>query len=314
MSQRAMVSPTHIFFIFLLLVWSSCQSDQHRRQVMIRGMEEAVRKNTADQFVRPLVANYIQYATDYLDDDLTPYYLYKAAVLYFRVGNQGEAIAQLERIVREYPDCEIIEDVYLSLGMMCATGGYQQDRTEEIYAIYSEKFPDGKGLRQIELYYADPVEKLKGRIYDLQQRLKSGTKLGVYNKELSNQLLWVYIDYIKLDSTYSEMSVNTVWRSVGYSIRVTFIAIELLDHIIRHDSDKAYTKALFILANEYSGEINRYLNKETLISSSLNNQINSKTIREIDHKKEALLLYQQLIKEYPDHHYSKTASDLLKNQ
>ena len=40
-------------------------------------------------------------------------------------------------------DCEIIEDVYLSLGMMCATGGYQQERTEELYTIYKKKIPEG---------------------------------------------------------------------------------------------------------------------------------------------------------------------------
>ena len=35
------------------------ERERKSRQVMIEGMEKAVSKNTSDEFVRPLVANYI---------------------------------------------------------------------------------------------------------------------------------------------------------------------------------------------------------------------------------------------------------------
>lgn len=304
-----------ILGVLILLGFSSCQSEQERRQVMIQGMENAVKKNTADEFVRPLVANYIQYASDYINDHRSSYYLYKAAVLYFRVGNQGEAIAQLERILREHPNCEIIEDVYLTLGMMCATGGYQKERAEEIYTLYADKYPNGKGSKQIKLFYAPPIDRVNAQIKDLQQKLKKGSRLGVYNKELSNQLLWAYIDYIGLDSLQQDMSMIYCMQGAQLAIRsgLHLVAIELLDHSIRYDTNPSRRgKAMLLLASEYNNELKTYLTRDPLISSAINDQINPVSIRSVNPQNKAKEIYKQIIREYPNDDIHIKASNFLR--
>ena len=46
-----------LFFLGLL----SCNNDLLKQQEIISGMEEAVQNNSSDVFIRPLIANYLNY-------------------------------------------------------------------------------------------------------------------------------------------------------------------------------------------------------------------------------------------------------------
>ena len=126
--------------------------------------------------------------------------------------------------------------------------------------------------------------------------------MGIYNKEISNQLLWSFIDFIKLDSTQQDLRFQYCLQGAQLAIRsgLHLVAIELLDHLVQNDTDEErISKGMFLLANEYAKEITSYLTVDPLISSSINERIDPVTIHKIDHLKEADQLYRKLIKVMP---------------
>ena len=53
--QRIFSSLQVILVDYILISFVSCNSEMHTQREIIQGMEQAVKKNTSDDFLRPLI-------------------------------------------------------------------------------------------------------------------------------------------------------------------------------------------------------------------------------------------------------------------
>jgi len=293
----------------------SCNKEIQKQREIIRGMEAAIQKNASDQFLRPLMANYINYSVDFPEDEMTPIYLYRAAVLYYRVGNNKEAVINLETILREYPETEILEDTYLLLAMICAKGGLDKKRATELYTIYKEKYPQGKGIDQVEYFFKTPEEKLAEHIKKIQTEIEQLPRGQENHPGKNSQLMWAMSKYVKLkpnDPLAPAYCLKGAQIAMAQDMHLA--AVELLDLIYRNYTDfEQYPDALLLLAVEYDNLITLYLKQGNVVSLAVNPEITAKKLEKMDLVAKGGELYREILRRFPEHDVAVSAKSGLKN-
>lgn len=304
-----------VFFIFSLCSLVACNDKARQDRELIRGMEKAVEKNTNDQFVRPLVANYIGYTVDYPEDEMTPIYLYRAAVLYYRIGNMDEAASNLEKIIREYPQTPILEDTYLLLAMVYTTGDKDLNRAGEIYQLYQKEYPTGKGIDQANYFFKPKSEKIADRIVEIQQEMDNLPRGENPTTSQYNQLMFAYIQYVETKPD-DPLSAAYCMQAARLAIRLEhhLIAVQLLEKIKEDYKDyDLYPEALLVLAVEYDTNLTLHLKKDKVPFSNINQHLTKKGLLQKDLVAEGGKVYRQILEEYPDHEVAVSAKAGLKN-
>jgi TolA-binding protein len=303
-------------FLFVLIIGlSSCNIEMQKEQELITGMEKAVEKNTSDQFVRPLVANYIKYTVNYPEDEMTPIYLYRCAALYYRIGNMDEAAINLEAIIRDYPEVDIIEDTYLFLAMVYTTGDKNLKRAGEIYKLYQEKYPTGKGVDKANYFFKPKSEKIVERIETLQQEMENLPRGVDPSESQYNQLMFTYIQYVE-EKPGDPLSAAYCMQAARLAIRLGYhlIAIQLLEEIKEdYPTYDLYPEALLLLAVEYDTNIKLHLKKDKVPFCNINQHMTKKGLEKKDLVAEGGKIYRQILKEYPEHEVAVSAKAGLKN-
>ncbi len=306
---------TFLFLIFSLSLMA-CNTAMKEQQEIISGMEKTLDQNTNDQFLRPLVANYINYSVDFPKDEMTPIYLYRCAVLYYRVGNYKEAIINLETILREHSSTPILEDTYLTLAMICNIGGQQNKRAEELYNQYKEKYPEGKGMKEVDYFFKPLEEKLTDHITQIQNDIANLPRGQKITDAKYTELAWAYINFIKAKPN-APITAAYCMQAARLAIRLEhyIVAIELLDKIYKNHPDyNQYPEALLLLAVEYDNSaLANYLQKQKVVFSGVNPRISKEKLLEKDLQQEAAKLYKEILKKYPNHAVATSAQAGLKN-
>lgn len=303
-----------LFFIGLILSLYACDGTIKTQREIITGMEHAVVKNSSDEFLRPLVANYLNYYQEYKDDEMTPIYLYRCAVLYYRALNYKEAAILLETILREYPNTEILEDTYLTLAMINATKISDPKRAKALFDEYLEKFPNGKGQARVERFFLPEEEKIQQRIERLLTENSSLPRGKAPNKGKLNELVFAYANYVKaapdapLSPSYCLMGAR-----LAIQLELHLVAVQLLEKIYHDYPDfSQYPDALLLLAVEYDTNILLYLRQGNVISSPINDRVSEATLKQMDVVAHGGKLYQELIDRFPDHDAAQSARTGLK--
>lgn len=306
---------TRLFIlIFISTLIISCNSELKQQQEIIVGMEKSVVRNTSDEFLRPLVANYINFAKDFKEDEMTPIYLYRCAVLYYRVTNFKEAAALLERIIRDHPDTEILEDTYLTLAMINATRTLNQVRAEELYTKYLELYPTGKGVDQANFFFLPEEEKIQQSIDAILEENANLPRGHSLSKGAFNQLMMNYIRYVKKVPD-GALAASYCLEGAKIAIRLDehLIAVQLLEKIYKEYPDFSnYPQALLMLAVEYDTNLGLYLRKGKFHSTALPNAISAKTLQNMDVIAHGGLLYKEILERFPDHEVAASAENGLK--
>ena len=307
---------THYYLIVILCCsLLACNNPMNNKREIIRGMEQAILQNTNDQFLRPLVANYINYAADYPKDEMTAVYLYRCAVIYYRVGNVSDASVLLEQIIREHPDTPLIEDTYLTLAMISNKGGYDKERAEELYTIYKQKYPSGKGISEVDYYFKPAADKLLDNIKRIQNEIANLPRGEEDSPAKYSQLTWAYINYIKAKPD-GAITPAYCMQGARLAIRLDYhlVAIELLDKIYNeYKTFEQYPEAMLLLAVQYDTNIKSYLQKENIVSTGTNPRIQKEELLEKNLTKEAEKIYKEILQKFPTHKVAPSAKAGLKN-
>jgi TolA-binding protein len=296
-----------IIFIFLLL--TACNTERDQQREAIKGMEQAVERNSDDTFLRPLIANYLQYAKDFKEDELTPIYLYRCAVIYYRVRNYGEAKIHLERILREYPETPILEDAYLFLAMIEAGPNGQKSRAEELYETYLEKYPNGKGKADADFFFLPEHKKLQQDIDRILQEIDALPR-GIDPTE--PQLMQLMFSYAKLIESNPEDPFAPLYCLKGARLAISLeehlIAIQFLEKIYHDYPDfDQYPDALLLLAVEYDTNLTLYIRKQKIITSNLTEHINPQNIETIEPIARGKALYEEILQRFPESEIAESA-------
>lgn len=304
-----------ILLATLLLWYTACSSERQQKQEIIKGLEQAVQQNPSDEFLRPLVANYLEYANAYKEDEKTPTYLYRAAVLYYRVGNTGEASVHLERILLKYPQTPILEDAYLLLGTIQTGPTGQRQRAEEIYREYLEKFPNGKGVAEAEYFFLPAEEKLQDLITE---QLTAIAKLPRGQEPSKAQLLQLIYSYASFVKAKPEAPLAATYALEGARLAISLeehlTAVQFLEKIYHDYPDfDRYPEALLLLAVEYDTNLPLYIRQGKIVGSPLDEHIKSEDLNDLNPIAQGKKLYQEIIKRYPDSEVAASARSGLKN-
>jgi TolA-binding protein len=305
----------NLFFLCLIVVTlGACSSEMNNQREIIKGMENVIKKNTSDAILRPLIANYLNYCVDFKEDMMSPIYLYRCAVLYYRVRNYKEAAAHLETIIREHLDAEVLEDAYLTLGMMNATRLANQKRAKELFITYLEKYPKGKGIARVNDYFRPIEEKIEGQIQALLKGINSLPR-GVSAAEGTlSQLMFTYANFIKANPD-APLAASYCLKAAQIAVRLDqhLIAIQFLDKIYTDYPDFSdYPQALLLLAVEYDTNITLYLRKGKVIVAQVNPNITAEKLSIMDLVAHGGKLYKEIIKRFPDHEVAVSAKNGLK--
>jgi TolA-binding protein len=300
--------------LFILLI-TACNTERNQQREVILGLEQAVERNPSDEFLRPLVANYLKYANEFEEDELAPIYLYRCAVLYYRSRNYGEARIQLERILREHPETPILEEVYLLLASIEAGPIGQKERAAELYEIYLEKYPDGKGKADADYFFLPEHKKLQQRI-DLILAEIDALPRGVDPTDTQlNQLVY---SYARLVETNPEDPFAPLYCLKGARLAIRLdqhlIAVQFLEKIYRDYPDfDQYPEVLLLLAVEYDTNLTLYVRKDQLTTSVLNEHVNLENVKEMDPIARGKALYEEIIERFPNHDVAESARYGLQN-
>ena len=299
----------------ILLLVSSCNTERNQQREAIRGMELAVERKSEDTFLRPLIANYLQYAKDFKEDEMTPIYLYRCAVIYYRVGNLGEAKIHLESILRDYPETPIYEDALLLLAMLEASPSGQKSRAEELYEQYLAKYPDGKGKADADYFFLPEHKKLQNNIDKILKDIDALPR-GVEPSEA--QLMQLMFSYAELVQANPEDAFTPLYCLKGARLAIRLeehlIAIQFLEKIYHNYPEfEQYPEALLLLAVEYDTNLTLYIRKNKVVTSTLTEHVNAKNVLEIDPIARGKHLYEEIIKRFPKEEVAESARYGLKN-
>lgn len=304
-----------LLFICCLLSLAACNQERNNQREIINGMEYAVAKNTGDEFVRPLIANYINYAKAFKEDEFAPIYLYRCAVLYYRIRNFSEASKHLETILRTHPETEILEDTYLFLAMIQASPHGRKKRAETLYKTYLEKYPKGKGVAAANYFFRPEKEKLQDYINDILKDINSLPRGASPSEVQLNQLMFSYARFVK-GNPESPLSANYCLQGAKLAIRLEqhLIAIQFLEEIYHNYPEfEQYPDALLMLAVEYDTNITLYLRKNNVVSSPLDGRITGAKLLKMDVIKHGGELYKEILERFPEHDVAPSAKNGLKN-
>lgn len=305
----------HLLLFIIIVALSSCNTERNNQREIITGMEFAVVKNTEDKFLRPLIANYIQYYNEFKEDEMAPIYLYRSAVLYYRIRNYSEASKNLETIIRSYPETSILEDAYLFLAMIQSSPQGRRSRAEELYKEYLQKFPEGKGIVEANYFFRPEEEKLQDHIDNILKEI-SGLPRGTDPSEgVLQKLMFTYANFVQ-SNPENPLSATYCLQGARLAIRLEehLIAIQFLDKIYTAYPDfTQYPDVLLMLAVEYDTNITLYLRKNKIVSSPISENITAAKLKNMDVIAQGGKFYTEILERFPDHEAARSAQSGLKN-
>lgn len=303
-----------LLMIGLAISSFSCNQEVNTQQEIIKGMEQAAQQNPKDEFIRPLVANYLNYCRDFKGDEFCPIYLYRAAVLYFRIGNYTEAIIHLESILRDYPETEVLEDAYLTLAMILTRAGSNLPRAEKLYKEYLKKYPKGKGVTRAEYFFIPDDQKQRKNIERLLKEFDALPRGESPNEGKLTELMFAYASFVKT-APNDPLSPSYCLQGAQLAVRLNhhLIAIQFLEKIYQdYPNFSQYPQALLMLAVQYDTNISLFLRKGKVVSSPLDDKITQTKLQEMDLVARGGELYKEILKRFPEHEVADSARSGLK--
>lgn len=303
-----------IFLVGAILFLTSCNREVDMQREIIRGMETAAQQNPKDEFIRPLVANYLNYCRDFKGDEFCPIYLYRCAVLYYRIGNYTESIIHLESILRDYPETEIQEDAQLTLAMILTKKGNNQARVEKLYKEYLKKYPKGKGLKRAEDFFIPDEQKQRNHINQLLKEFEQLPRGESPSEGKMTELMFAYANFSK---SYPNDPLSASYCLQGAQLAVRLghhlIAIQFLEKIYQdYPAFSEYPQAMLMLAVQYDTNISLYLRKGKVITGPLEEKMPQAKLQQIDPIARGGEIYKEILKKYPEHEVADSARNGLK--
>ncbi|HOV11392.1 MAG TPA: tetratricopeptide repeat protein [Bacteroidales bacterium] len=94
--------------------------------------------------INEMVALYTRFADKFSNDSLAPVYLYRAASLQMNSGKNEEAIASLEKIIKDHSDFSKLPETYFLKAFIYDNNIKNLKKAREAYLDFIQKFPDNE--------------------------------------------------------------------------------------------------------------------------------------------------------------------------
>ncbi|MCP4443054.1 MAG: hypothetical protein GY810_29460 [Aureispira sp.] len=308
----------YLWMIILIVGLTGCENKQLDQQVQIQELEEQANRQTADAHIKPLLLAYVDYYQTYPEDaEMSPIYLYRGAVLYYRVGNWKASLQYLEIILREYRETEILPHVLILAGSVAANRTRDLSRAGQLFQNYLDLYPNGEYTEIAQFFFKPEDVKMRAKIAEAQDQLFDKNRPDKLNKKVAIRLLWSYVAYIR---QFPEDQFTPIYAFQGArlatQVNEDIAAIELLDLIYGDYKEfDQYAEAMFLLAIQYENKIKNYLtgrHSSQFMEVKVNPRITVPRLRVIKPLEEAEKLYKEFLQKYPKHELAPHAESGLK--
>ncbi len=230
-------------------------------------------------------------------DPLAPKAQHYAGVCYLQLKQLDKAAAAFQAVVKQHPDCELVEDAYLNLGWCQYSLGGQQ--VEGAYAAaadtFSElvqKFPDGKNVEQA-LFYAGES------LYNLGKKKEAAAAYAQLVKRFPQSSLRVDVLYA-LGVTQQELGQHEAAGKTFEQFLKEFPKHELANEIRLRNAETVVMAGDFATAEKLYGEL-AALSGFSPVDAALSRQ--AFCLSKLDKFAEAGALYARLAKDFANSEY-----------
>lgn len=271
---------------FLMLLLSSCKSEQKNQQQLIGTLEKQLEESAEAQQAEAIIERYQQYVKDFPGDyEMNSKYLYRAAAWSYRLNYYSQAIDLLNRAIKDnYRGSNTINNA-LFLGAIYREKLQNEFLSRTVYQAAHQAFPQSEEITE----KIDPEwPPLDQRMQQMQQSVfdASGGRIDYRGAN----------DFINAATIYAmllpgeDRSADWLFEAAetARTIRAFSKALDLYDWISQRfsGSDKA-AQALFLQGFTLDSDLKRF--------------------------DEAGTYYQQFLDRYPDNIFVKDARFLLEN-
>ena len=91
-----------------------------------------------------LIAQYLEYAERFPEDEMSPAYLYNAADMMMNLSGGAKAMELLTRLQEEYPQYEKVPTALFLQAFIAENHLNDLPRAEALYKAYIERYPEGE--------------------------------------------------------------------------------------------------------------------------------------------------------------------------
>jgi outer membrane protein assembly factor BamD (BamD/ComL family) len=126
------------------VLFSACQSKKEKLNAQIAQAEKQVAESYSEESMTQLVALYQEYAKTYPDDSLAVEYLFNSANFNMRLQKGQEALADLDAIIKKYPNSWRVPDCYFSKGFVYEDVLYDIESAKNAYYDFVGRYPSHK--------------------------------------------------------------------------------------------------------------------------------------------------------------------------
>lgn len=297
----------HLFLVLFTLIFFASCTEKNAIKYKIKNLESEFTKDSSrsDSLLELLLLSYTNFTNKYPTDSYTPIYLYKVGSLYVRMQNWKEAAKHFEFIIDGYEDSDVFaEAVLLAAYAQESPRANNEQRAAELYKIYLEKFPEGKGVKTAEFYFQPEDIKIRSRIAEYQNQLYSEN--GNLNQITANLLVKEYLSFVR-KYKLNDFSPNYCFEGgkLASTIGESAEAIEFWLTIVEDYPDyRLCPETMLLLAVEYETKMPLFGidNIEKIQNNSKRvNKIDRFNLKKTNWDKEAEKLYKKFLELYPKH-------------
>lgn len=313
--------PKCILFLFLSIFFLSC-TEKEKAIYAINEAELLVSKDSTiqDNHLKKLLYSYLDYIQNYPDDSKTPIFIYKIAVLYYRMGQWKVCIQHLQYILDKYQNSNVYpEAIALAASAYEGPRFNNEKKAMELYKMYREKFPKGASSQMVNFYFQPDDNKYKFYISQLQDKLFSDeTQQSGIQLLAAKELIQLYKLYVlKFPNADLAPSYCFEGGKLASTIGDYALSSEFWLQIIEQYHDfSLYPETLILLAVEFENNLPMYIqNHWEIINQRHNFPLLTKKFQ-LDKTQwllEAKKLYEIYLEKYPNHAMNQQAIASLKN-
>lgn len=275
-----------------MLLLAACQNkEQLRMREVISALEINVKSNPVDSTLKPLLQQYNAYLSQYpKDGEWFSVYCYRAAQLYYRVGNNKEAMRLLKKAEDSHPKAGNAPNVLMLMASILDEKLNNSEEAAKYAKEFIKRYPKHRMIEEAKSFSMPKQQRWEAKIQ------RESDQFMKFSKETNDQLLLgaiggkligLYRDYVLAfpDNPNAPEYLYAAGKTAKISGNVV-AAIQLWEETANQypESPKA-PEALYIVAFE----------KEN-------------TLMEFD---EAKATYQKLIEKYPNHELAQNAKIAL---
>jgi len=133
-------------FAMIAFIFIACTSEKTKLANAIKADEEILRSDSNGTMNKEVLTrtmhNYLEYATKFPDDTISPEYLVRAADLSNGIRQYQQSIDLFRKVYTTYPEHRKAAAAMFMEGFVFETSMHQKDSAKAIYSEFIRRYPD----------------------------------------------------------------------------------------------------------------------------------------------------------------------------